>query len=124
MAYKKETMESDCIKAILDNNLMFQEDIFSFVGFARSTYFDRSLDKSDAIKKALNDNRIKTKHTLKKKWEKSDNPTLQIALYKLICDDHEFNRLAGVKNDITSGGEPFDIEVFIVNGKNKTKKKD
>ena len=105
MAYKKEELESQSIIAIIDNNLMFQEEVFTFVGFSRATFFNYGLDKLDSIKKALNDNRIKTKHSLKAKWYKSDNPTVQIALYKLIGSEDEVHRLSGTKTEQKHSGE-------------------
>ena len=80
MAYNEKDMIKESIEAIKKNNLMYISDIFAFVPFSNQTFYTHKLDKLDSIKKELNNNRIKTKHSLKEKWYKSDNPTVQIAL--------------------------------------------
>ena len=79
-----------------------QRLIFAFYsGIKSSQFYNLELEKSENIKKAIDDNKIKTRQSLKNKWYKSDNPTLQIALYKTICSDEEAHRLNGTKQEIT-----------------------
>ena len=121
MAYKKEDLIKQSIEAIKNNNLMYQEDIYAFVGFSKQTYYTHNLDKLDVIKKELNDNRIKTKHSLKAKWYKSDNPTVQIALYKLIGTEDEVHRLSGTKTEQANTHQFIDdIKIKIVNTNNRS----
>ncbi|MCK5643585.1 MAG: hypothetical protein KAJ19_22490 [Gammaproteobacteria bacterium] len=121
MAYKKEDLIKQSLEAIKNNNLMYQEDIYAFVGFSKQTYYTHNLDKLDVIKKELNDNRIKTKHSLKAKWYKSDNPTVQIALYKLIGTEDEVHRLSGTKTEQANTHQFIDdIKIKIVNTNNRS----
>lgn len=95
MANKKETYEKEIIKVIAANNIFVIKDIFAFyTGIKSSQFYNLELEKSESIKKALDDNKIKTKQSLKNKWYKSDNPTLQIALFKTIADDEELQALS------------------------------
>ena len=73
---KKDNYEREILKVIKENNLFVISDIFAFyTGCSRATFYNQSLDKLDSIKKALDDNKIKTKQSLKNKWYKSNNPT-------------------------------------------------
>ena len=112
---KKGLYEEAILKVIKDNNLYVITDIFSFyTGCSRKTFYDHELHKSDNIKKAIDDNKIKTCQSLKKKWFESDNPTLQIALFKTICSDDNLRRLSQSYHDLSTDGEPIGIDVKFV----------
>ena len=92
---KKSTYEKEILKVIQHNNLFVITDIFAFyTGCTRKTFYDHELHKSDTIKKAIDDNKLKTCQSLKNKWYKSDNPTLQIALFKTICGGDDLRKLS------------------------------
>ena len=105
MAYKKQEMIDQAIDAIQENELIFIEEIFAFVPYSKATFYAKKLDESDTIKKALNDVKISTKSHLRKTWRKSDNPSLQIALYKLIGTDEETEKLNGSKQKHEHSGK-------------------
>jgi len=105
MAYKKADMIKQSLKAIKENELVFVEEIITFVPFNRATFYNHGLDKLDTIKKALADNRIKIKAGLRKDWRISKYPVLQIALYRLLATENEYDRLILQKVDHTSKGE-------------------
>lgn len=87
--------EKDILKVIRDNSLYVITDIFAFYsGCSRKTFYSHELHKSDNIKKAIDENKVKTCQSLKEKWFKSDNPTLQIALFKTICGNDDLRKLA------------------------------
>ena len=87
--------EKDILKVIKENNLFVITDIFAFyTGCSRATFYNNKLDKLDTIKKAIDDNKKKTCQSLKNKWYKSDNPTLQIALFKTISSESDLRKLA------------------------------
>jgi hypothetical protein len=115
MAYNTKQIEQQALEAIAANNLMFVGDILAYVGCSRATFYNKGLDKVDAIKDALEKNRIKTKNGLRAKWYNSDNPTVQIALYKLIGSDEEVERLNGSRQhvDHTTGGNPIQPQITI-----------
>ncbi len=105
MAYKKADMIKQSLKAIKENELVFVEEIITFVPFSKTIFYDRKLNESDSIKKALADNRIKIKAGLRKDWRTSKHPVLQIALYRLLATESEYDRLILQKVDHTSKGE-------------------
>jgi len=93
-----EQYEVDILDAIKTSNLFTIEMIFSFYsGISRSQFYELKLNKSDILKNALDDNKNRTKQSMLNKWYKSDNPTLQMGLMKLIGTDEEAHRLNGSK---------------------------
>ena len=91
----KAQHEQEIIEIIKKHNLFDILSIFAFyTKMSRATFYNYSFDKLDTILKALDDNKLKTKQSLKNKWYKSDNPTLQIALYRTICTDEERKAIA------------------------------
>lgn len=105
MAYKKQDMIDQAVKAIEEHELIFIEEIFAFVPYSKATFYDKKLDESDTLKKAIAESKIRTKSHLRKQWRKSDNPTLQIALYKLIGSDEEAEKLNGTRQKVEHTGE-------------------
>jgi len=109
---KPEIYEKEIVEVIKRNNLFIIQDIFAFyTGIKSSQFYNLGLEKSEEIKKAIDDNKIKTKQSMKKKWFKSDNPTLQIGLMKLIGTEEEAHRLNGSKTqmDVTTQGDKISI---------------
>ena len=106
MASKVKEYEKDIIKVIKKENIYSVLDIFAFYkGCSRATFYNNGMDKLDSIKDALSDNKVVSKQTLKSKWAKSDNATLQIALYKSICTDDERANLSQTNIDHTTKGD-------------------
>ncbi len=101
MAYKKATLVKNALKAIEEHNLMFRDDINTYIGICRTTFYGHKLDEVDSINSALQKNRVSTKVKLRTNWEKSKAPALQIALMRLICDDDERKKLSMRYNEIT-----------------------
>ncbi|MCH8067829.1 MAG: hypothetical protein IID16_00950 [Candidatus Marinimicrobia bacterium] len=98
--------ENEICEVIKKNNLFVINDIFAFyTGCTRETFYKRNLNKSDSILKSIDDNKAKTCQSLKKKWFDSDNPTLQIALFKSICRKRDLKRLSQTYQDVTSKGK-------------------
>ena len=91
----KSTYEKEILKVIQDNNLFVITDIFAFyTGIKSSQFYNLKLEKSDILKNAIDDNKKKTCQSLKNKWFHSDNPTLQIALFKTISSESDLRKLA------------------------------
>ena len=105
MAYKKADMVRQSLTAIKENDLVFVDEIIAFVPFSEKTFYNHKLQELQDIKKALNDNRIKIKAGLRKDWRTSKHPVLQIALYRLLATESEYDRLILQKVDHTSKGE-------------------
>ena len=69
-------------------------DLAIELGYSRQYLYSIGLDKDDAIKEALENNKKTIKRGLRNKWYINDNATTQVALYKLLADEEELNRLA------------------------------
>ena len=107
------------LEVILEKTLFFIEDVATFMGINKNTFYDHKLNEDDEIKQAILDNKINAKQGLRSKWYKSEAPVLQVALYKLIGSDDEYHRLANtlMKSDVTSNGQtisPLSINIFPV----------
>lgn len=94
MAYDKKKLAALAIKEIKEHNLFYADDVFAFLPCSKATFYNHKLEQLDDIKNLLEQNRIKTKTSLKAKWYKSENATLQLALFKLLSDDSERRALA------------------------------
>jgi hypothetical protein len=79
----------------------------------RATFYNLGLDKLDTIKDALEQNKIETKNSMRAKWYKSDNATLQIALMKLISSDEERRKMSQNYNEM-SGRDGEELIIKIV----------
>lgn len=93
-------------------NLIFVEDVIAYLPIGKSKFYElfpAKTDEMDALKKALNENKIRLKVGIRKKLYDNSSPTAQIALYKLIGTEEETHRLNGTKKaiDHTSGGKPI-----------------
>jgi hypothetical protein len=120
MAYKRKEIFDKAKEKITKNRLFFIEDIIAVLPCDKTTFyrfFPPECNEYNALKELLELNRVATKISMRKKWSESGNPTLQIALMKIICTDEEAHRLNGssLKADITSGGKE------ILQGINSTK---
>lgn len=114
MAYKKTDMIKQSLEAIKENNLVFVEEIIAFVPFGKTTFYEHKLNESNDIKKELDNNRITIKAELRKNWRGSKSPALQIALYRLLATESEYDRLVLQKVDHSTKGEsirPLEISV-------------
>lgn len=81
------------VKAIEDNaGIVFLHDIAAFMGVAPSTIYRNYPSGSEEflrIEEALHKNKSLIKFQLRKKWFASNNPTTDIALYRLLADEVE-----------------------------------
>lgn len=108
MAYNKEEIYEEVIKAIKDNNLRRFDYIEGYIEPCTKTlyeYFPIESNELHTIKRELEKNKIASKTKMVGKWESSDNPTLQIAAFKLIATDEERKCLSTNFVDHSSGGK-------------------
>jgi len=97
MAYSKAQKQQILTKAIAQakkHNLYFISDVIAYLPISRQTFYDWEFDESDKLKEILQNNKIIVKVALRKKWQESDNATLNIALYKLVGSNKERRMLA------------------------------
>jgi len=113
MAYNTEELEQQAIEAITKHNLIFIDEVVSFMDCSRSTFYERGLDKSDILKELILKNKNEMKAGLRKKWYVSENPTVQIVLYKLIGTDDEGDK---INNQRIRHEFPEGIVINLVDG--------
>lgn len=120
MAYSRKKLYEQAMQVIEERNLFFIEDVVAFLPCDRSTFyakFPQDSDESDTIKRALETNKIRTKSAIRHRLFNMDNPTAQIALYRMIATPEERDAISMNRTDITSGGkdltrEPLTIEII------------
>lgn len=101
MAYKTADLEKQAIAAIDKYKLFFIEDVISFLPCSKQTFYDHKLDELDILRELLQKNKVEVKVGLRSKWYKSDNPTVQLALYRLTCEEDERRKLAMNYQELT-----------------------
>lgn len=116
MAYNTDELEKEALKLIVDKKLFFITDVVALMACDRQTFYNHKLDKLDSIKEALAKNKVEVKNSLRKKWHDSDNPTTQVALYKLISEDDERKKLSQQYHDVTTDGDKLSTTVNVFSG--------
>jgi hypothetical protein len=103
--YEVGDLEKQAIAVIEAHKLVFIDEVCAYLPCSRSTFYEKDLDKSDAIKSALHEVRTKKKLFLRTNWEESQNATLQMGLYKLLATPEELAALSMQNVDIKSNGQ-------------------
>lgn len=133
MAYKKEELYQKSLAAIKKHKLLFIEDVAAYVACNKTTlykHFPPDSNEMNDLKDAMESNKVAIKVKLRKKWQSSDNSTVQIALYRLVCDNEERRLLATNYTEVTGkdGKDLFgqlsddDLNKRIAELENKLKK--
>ena len=120
MSYKKNNLYRQAMQAVEERNLFFIEDIVAFLPCDKSTFyrhFPPESDEYNAIRHALETNKVRTKSAIRHRLFNMENPTAQLALYRMIATQEERDAIVMTKSDITSGGkeltrEPLSIEII------------
>ena len=95
-------------KLIEENKIFFVEDIISLLPITKPTfysYFKIGSDEINELKELIDKNKVELKVSLRAKWYKSENATLQMALMQLICTPEEHRLLQQNYTDVTTQGE-------------------
>ena len=82
-------MEKECLALVIENSMVFMDEIFIFSEIMPSDFYNAGLQDSVILKDAIDINRAKLKRDLRLKWYESTNATLNAALYKLVCTEEE-----------------------------------
>lgn len=96
MAYDRDEIYQQAQAAIRDHNLFFVADIIAFLPCTTSTFYEwfpAQSEEMEALKKMLDDNKTRTKASIRNKLYKGKGGDL-IALYKMICTDEERKALS------------------------------
>ena len=108
--YDREAIFEKCKEVIEQNRLFFIEDVIAILPIRKPTfyvYFPMESYELNTLKEMINKNKVLTKTEMRSRWYQSENPTLQIALYKTICSDDERKMLSTNHTDITTNGKPI-----------------
>lgn len=124
MAYNKQKLYKQAQEVISKNTLFWIEDVASFIGIAKETFYKHFPLESDemvAIKRMLNDNKIKVKTSIRGKLHKSDKAGELLALYRMICTPEERQNLNQSYIDHTTKGKAInELSDTELNDKLKT----
>ena len=108
MTFDSETLYPIAVESIKENNLFWIDDVIAFLPCSKSTFYElfkSDSDELDDLKELLYANRINLKVKLRKKWEDSENATLQMGLMKLIATQDERKKLSQTYQDHTTNGK-------------------
>lgn len=127
MAYNRRKIFEQSKELIEKKKLFFIEDIIALLPISKPTFYEFfKVDSNEfnVLKSMLDFNRVEIKSAMRSKWYKSDNPTLQIALMKLISTTEEAHRLNGSHLKIAGDNEnPINSKLtieMVESGKIKT----
>ncbi len=105
-----KTLVDDCLNLISEYKLLFINDLIALLPFSKSTFYVYGLDKSEAVKEAIENNRSLIKQKLRAKWYESTTPTLQIALYKILATPEERKAMSSSSKEAKNDGM-FPLEI-------------
>ena len=108
MAYDKTKIYEQAKELTVKHKLFFIEDIVAMLPCSKPTFYEMfplESNELNELKDLIDTNRISIKVGLRKKWNDSDAPALQLSLYKLICTNEERKNLSMTHNDVTTNGE-------------------
>ena len=114
MAYDKKKIYQQAEEAIKKNNLFFIEYIVAFLPCSKPTFYDFfPLDSNElnTLKDLLDDNKVKTKSSIRAKLWKSNKASELLALYRLIAtpEEHRLLNQTYLETKNTHTVKDFDI---------------
>ncbi len=112
MAYDTKEMEKQCIEVLENQKVSNIEHLVSLMPFCKVTFYLHKLNELNSIKDLIDKNKVTKKAYLQSKWVNSDNATLQIAVYKLMANEDELDRLNHSKN-VNEHNFPGGIEIKL-----------
>lgn len=115
MAYSKEKIYQQALNAVKENNLFFIEDIVAFLPCDKTTFyrfFPVNCNEYNILKDLLDDNKVKTKSSIRSKLWKSNKAAELLALYRLIATPEEHKKLNQSYIDHTSKDEKISVNII------------
>ena len=118
MAYDKDKIFEEILVVIEAHKIKHFSYLQAYVEPETSTLyllFPKESEQFNTIKRALKDNKITSRQAMLKKWEDSENATLQIAAFKMIASKKERKALSTNwnNNDHTTQGEKINNKITI-----------
>jgi hypothetical protein len=112
MAYDKTKIYEQAIEQIKKNNLFFIEDIVAFLPCSKPTFYEffpPDSNELNTLKDLLDDNKVRTKSSIRAKLWKSNKASELLALYRLIATPEEHQKLNQSYIDHTTQGEKITL---------------
>ncbi len=94
--YDKKKLFEQGKEAIQKNNLFFIEDIVAWLPCAKPTFYDYfplASNEMNTFKEMLEENKVRTKSSIRAKLFKSNKASELLALYRLLATPEEHQRL-------------------------------
>ena len=92
---EKNEHESQILKLIEKHKIMRIQHIFQhYTNLKSSQFYNLELEKSESIKEAISTNKSKAVSYMLNKWVASDNATLQISAFKVLCEEEDRKKLS------------------------------
>lgn len=94
MAYNKDELIAQCLQAIKAEDITQFDELVLYVAPSLKTLYNYDLHELQDIKEAMEANKVKAKKQMRKNWKDSEAaPVLQIAVYKLMANESELEKL-------------------------------
>lgn len=119
MAYNKDEILQKALSAIEEHNCTKLAEVLLYLPISEPTLYTWEIEYLERIKAKIDEQKVKIKAKMKKRWFDSDNPALAIAAMKLIADEEEIDALSTskVKQDNThSFKDKPTINLILANG--------
>ena len=103
MAYNKDEIIQKALQVIEQENCTKISEVLLFLPISTSTFYEWELEKSEQITSKIEEQKVRIKAKMKRKWFDSEVPALAIAAFKLLASDDEADALntSKVKQDNT-----------------------
>lgn len=125
MDYDKDEILSKCLKAIEEHKCTTFDEMSLYVAPTRQTLYNWGFDKFDIIKEAISQQKVIAKSRMKKNWQSQEAaPALQIAAFKLMADEDEFNKLITNKSDVKADVNIPQLKQVIITPNGSTEQSD
>ena len=112
----KDKHEEEILKVIIKYKVMKIQHIFAhYTDLKSAQFYNLELEKSESIKDAIRVNKSKAVSYMLNKWVSSDNATLQISAFKVLCEDEDRRKLSlqyveSDNNNINVNSKPLSPE--------------
>ena len=95
MGKTKEQHEEQILQIVIKNKIMKIQHIFQhYTDLGSAQFYNLELEKSESIKEAIKINKSKAVSYMLNKWVGSNNATLQISAFKVLCEDEDRKKLS------------------------------
>ena len=107
MKFDKQEMMNMALETAKLKSCIFINELVSYLPCSRSTFYElfpAGSDTLNTLKEMMDKNAEQKKSAMYRKWFESSNPSLQIALMKLLATPEQAHRLNGTSQKIEHSG--------------------